>query len=138
MTAHVGGTTAGYIDLAAQITGKLPLVIRIVLALSFFVLALAFRSLLVPLKAIVMNLLSIGAAFGIVTFAFEPPLVGDAVGLDGEVPIVCFVPLIMFAILFGLSMDYEVFLMSHVRERCKRPRRSARGGDRRPRRHRRG
>ena len=120
MTADVGGTTAGYIDLAKQITSKLPLVIGIVLALSFVLLALAFRSLLVPLKAVVMNLLSIAAAFGIVTYAFGHHWSATSVGLDGEVPIVSYVPLMMFAILFGLSMDYEVFLMSHVRERWER------------------
>jgi RND superfamily putative drug exporter len=72
---------------------------------------------LVPLKAVVMNLLSIGAAFGVVTYAFGHDWSARLVGLDGPVPIVSFVPLMMFAILFGLSMDYEVFLMTHVRER---------------------
>ena len=119
MTADVGGTTAGYIDLAKQIGDKLPLVIGLVLALSFVLLALAFRSLLVPLKAVVMNLLSIAAAFGIVTFVFGHHWSATFVGLDGEVPIVSYVPLMMFAILFGLSMDYEVFLMTHVRERFR-------------------
>jgi RND superfamily putative drug exporter len=90
-----------------------------VLALSFVLLAMAFRSVLVPLKAIVMNVLSIGAAFGVVTYAFGHHWSSAFVGLEGSVPIVSFVPLMMFAILFGLSMDYEVFLMSHVRERWK-------------------
>ena len=117
MRADVGGTTAGYIDLAKQITRKLPLVIGIVLALSFVLLLLAFRSVAVPIKAVILNLLSIGAAFGIVTFAFGHDWSAQLVGLDGTVPIVSFVPLMMFAILFGLSMDYEVFLMTHVRER---------------------
>ncbi len=117
LSASVGGTTAGYIDLAAKISTKLPLVIGVVLALSFVLLALAFRSVLVPLKAVILNLLSIGAAFGIVTYAFGHDWSAQLVGLDGTVPIVSFVPLMMFAILFGLSMDYEVFLMTHVRER---------------------
>lgn len=117
MTADVGGTTAGYIDLASRISQKLPLVIGVVLLLSFILLTLAFRSLLVPLKAVTMNLLSIGAAFGIVTFVFRHHWSATLVGLDGSVPIVSFVPLMMFAILFGLSMDYEVFLMTHTRER---------------------
>ena len=91
--------------------------IGVVLALSFVLLLLAFRSILVSLKAVVMNLLSIGAAFGIVTYAFGHDWSASLVGLDGTVPIVSFVPLMMFAILFGLSMDYEVFLMTHVRER---------------------
>ena len=119
MRADVGGTTAGYIDLAKQITRKLPLVIGIVLALSFVLLLLAFRSIPVPIKAVTLNLLSIGAAFGIVTYAFGHEWSAQLVGLDGTVPIVSFVPLMMFAILFGLSMDYEVFLMTHVRERWK-------------------
>jgi RND superfamily putative drug exporter len=117
MRAAVGGTTAGYIDLADRISSKLPIVIGTVLALSFVLLMLAFRSVLVPLKAVICNLLSIGAAFGVVTFAFGHDWTAKLVGLDGSVPIVSFVPLMMFAILFGLSMDYEVFLMSHVRER---------------------
>jgi putative drug exporter of the RND superfamily len=117
MEADVGGTTAGYIDLAKQITSKLPLVIAIVLALSFLLLMAAFRSVLVPVKAVLMNLLSIGAAFGVVTYVFGHHWSSVLVGLDGPVPIVSFVPLMMFAILFGLSMDYEVFLMTHVRER---------------------
>jgi RND superfamily putative drug exporter len=117
MAAHVGGSTAGYIDLATQISHKLPLVIGIVLALSFLLLTVAFRSLLVPLKGVILNLLSIGAAFGVITYAFGHGWSASLVGLDGSVPIASFVPLMMFAILFGLSMDYEVFLLSHMRER---------------------
>lgn len=117
LMAWVGGTTAGYIDLADQISAKLPLVIAAVLALSFLLLTMAFRSVLVPLKAVVMNGLSIAAAFGVVTYAFGHSWSATLVGLGGPVPIVSFVPLMMFAILFGLSMDYEVFLMSHIRER---------------------
>jgi RND superfamily putative drug exporter len=116
MTADVGGSTAGYIDLAEQISSTLLETIGVVLALSFILLLLAFRSVLVPLKAVVMNMLSIAASFGIVTYVFGHHWSATAVGLDHTVPIVSFVPLMMFAILFGLSMDYEVFLMSHVRE----------------------
>jgi RND superfamily putative drug exporter len=116
MTADVGGSTASYIDLATQISDALPQVIGLVLVLSFFLLLLAFRSILVPLKAVVMNLFSIAAAFGVVTYVFTTDWTAQLVGLDGPVPIVSFVPLMMFAILFGLSMDYEVFLMTHVRE----------------------
>lgn len=116
MTAHVGGATAGYIDLASEISDNLPHVIALVLVLSFFLLMLAFRSLLVPLKAVLMNLFSIGASFGVVTYVFTHDWSAQLVGLEGSVPIVSFVPLMMFAILFGLSMDYEVFLMTHVRE----------------------
>jgi RND superfamily putative drug exporter len=116
MTAYVGGSTAGYIDLAAQISDRLPEVILLVLVLSFFLLMLAFRSVLVPLKAVAMNVFSIAASFGVVNFVFSHDGTAKLLGLDGAVPIVSFVPLMMFAILFGLSMDYEVFLMTHVRE----------------------
>jgi RND superfamily putative drug exporter len=119
MSADVGGTTAGYIDLADQISEKLPLVIAIVLALSFLILLLAFRSLLVPLKAVVMNVFSILAAFGVVTYVFDHEWTANLIGLEHTIPIVSYVPLMMFAILFGLSMDYEVFLMTHVREQWK-------------------
>jgi putative drug exporter of the RND superfamily len=78
---------------------------------------LAFRSILVPLKAVVMNVFSILAAFGIVTYVFQHHWSATLIGLDHTIPIVSYVPLMMFAILFGLSMDYEVFLMTHVRER---------------------
>jgi RND superfamily putative drug exporter len=116
MSASVGGATASYIDLANQISSKLPQVISLVLFLSFILLMIAFRSLLVPLKAVILNVLSIAAAFGVVSFIFTHDSTAQLIGLDGAVPIVSYVPLMMFAILFGLSMDYEVFLMSHVRE----------------------
>jgi RND superfamily putative drug exporter len=117
LTAWVGGTTAGFIDLADGISDRLPLVIAVVLGLSFLLLLVAFRSVPVALKAVAMNLLSIGAAFGIVTYVFTHAWSSELIGIDGPSPIVSFVPLMMFAILFGLSMDYEVFLMTHVRER---------------------
>ena len=122
MSADVGGTTAGYVDLADEISSRLVLTIGVVVALSFVLLLLAFRSILIPLTAGVMNLISIGAAFGVVTAVFEKGWGVEAVGLDGEVPIVSFVPLMMFAILFGLSMDYEVFLMTHIKEAWERTR----------------
>src|SRR5436309_8437495 len=90
--------------------------IAIVVGLSFLVLLLAFRSVLVPLKAAIMNLLSVAAAYGVVTFVFQEGHGATLIGLDHAVPIVSFVPLLMFAILFGLSMDYEVFLMTQIRE----------------------
>jgi RND superfamily putative drug exporter len=116
LTGYVGGQTAGYIDLAAQISNKLPSMIAIVVGLSFIVLLLAFRTVVVPLKAAVMNLLSVAAAYGIVTFVFQEGHGASLIGLDGAIPIVSFVPLLMFAILFGLSMDYEVFLMTQIQE----------------------
>ncbi|MGE5281141.1 MAG: MMPL family transporter [Chloroflexota bacterium] len=114
--AYVGGQTAGYIDLATQIGDKLPLMIAIVVGLSFVVLLLAFRSLLVPVKAAAMNLLSVAAAYGVVTAVFQLGWGASLIGLDHAIPIVSFVPLLMFAILFGLSMDYEVFLLTQMRE----------------------
>jgi putative drug exporter of the RND superfamily len=114
--AYVGGQTAGYIDLATQIADKLPLMIAIVVALSFIVLLVAFRSLLVPIKAAAMNLISVAAAYGIVTAVFQLGWGVELIGLDHAIPIVSFVPLLMFAILFGLSMDYEVFLLTQMKE----------------------
>ncbi len=116
MTVNVGGQTAGYVDLASEISSRLIITIAVVVALSFVLLLLAFRSVVIPLTAGLMNLVSIGAAFGVVTAVFEKGWGASLVGLDGQVPIVSFVPLMMFAILFGLSMDYEVFLMTHIRE----------------------
>ena len=115
-SSYVGGQTAGYIDLASQISDKLPLMIAIVVALSFLVLLVAFRSLLVPVKAAAMNLLSVAAAYGVVTAVFQLGWGSSLIGLDHPIPIVSFVPLLMFAILFGLSMDYEVFLLTQMRE----------------------
>jgi putative drug exporter of the RND superfamily len=119
LNAYVGGQTAGYIDLADRISAKLASMIAIVVGLSFLVLLLAFRSLLVPVKAAVMNLLSVAAAYGVVTAVFQKGWGAELIGLDHAIPIVSFVPLLMFAILFGLSMDYEVFLMSQMSERYR-------------------
>jgi putative drug exporter of the RND superfamily len=118
-SAAVGGTTASYVDLADQIAKKLPLLIGIVILLSFVVLMIAFRSLLIPLKAAAMNLISVAAAYGVLTAIFEKGWGIGLVGLTHAVPVVSFVPLMMFAVLFGLSMDYEVFLMNHVQEAYK-------------------
>ncbi|HEY1515377.1 MAG TPA: MMPL family transporter [Solirubrobacteraceae bacterium] len=116
MRAFVGGSTAGYDDLATKISAKLPLQIAVVIALSFLLLILAFRTVVVPPQAAVMNLLSIGAAYGVLIAIFQFGWFSGALGLDGAVPIVSYVPLFMFAILFGLSMDYEVFLVSQIEE----------------------
>jgi putative drug exporter of the RND superfamily len=120
LTANVGGQTAAYIDLADRISSKLPQMILIVVGLSCIVLLLAFRSILLPLKAAVANLLSVAAAYGIVTFVFQEGHGASLIGLDGAVPIASYVPLLMFAILFGLSMDYEVFLLTQIREHYKK------------------
>jgi uncharacterized membrane protein YdfJ with MMPL/SSD domain len=117
VTAYVGGITAAFDDLASMISARLPLVIGVVLALSFIVLLVAFRSVLVPLKAILCNLLAVGASFGILTAFFQWGWGLRVVGLEnqlGTVPIASYVPLIMFAVLFGMSTDYEVFLISQI------------------------
>jgi RND superfamily putative drug exporter len=111
MTANIGGSTAGNVDLAARISEKLPLQILVVIALSFMLLIVAFRTIVIPAQAAVMNLLSIGAAYGILTAIFQFGWLSSLIGLSGPVPIVSYVPLFMFAVLFGLSMDYEVFLV---------------------------
>jgi putative drug exporter of the RND superfamily len=116
MKADVGGTTAAYDDLASKISSKLPLQIIVVIALSFLLLVLAFRTVVIPIQAAVMNILSIGASYGVLTAVFQYGWLSSVIGLDGPVPIVSYVPLFMFAILFGLSMDYEVFLVSQIEE----------------------
>ncbi len=116
MRAYVGGSTAAYEDLASRISGKLPIQILVVIALSFLLLILAFRTVVVPPQAAVMNLLSIGASYGVLTAIFQYGWLSGVIGLSGPVPIVSYVPLFMFAILFGLSMDYEVFLVSQIEE----------------------
>jgi RND superfamily putative drug exporter len=119
MTGFVGGTTASYVDLADKITNKLPLVILVVAALSFLVLLVGFRSLLLPTQAAVMNLISVGAAYGVLTLVFQEGFATSLIGLEGDIPVVSFVPLIMFAILFGLSTDYQVFLLTQIQEHFK-------------------
>lgn len=115
-TAHVGGQTAAFADVAERITDRLATFIVAVITLSFLLLVLVFRSVLVPLKAAVLNLLSIGAAYGVLVMVFQWGWGKELIGLQTTVPIVSFIPMFMFAILFGLSMDYEVFLLSRVRE----------------------
>ncbi|MDX6582400.1 MAG: putative drug exporter of the superfamily [Solirubrobacterales bacterium] len=116
MTAYIGGTTAGNIDLATKIGEKLPLVILIIVGLSILLLTLAFRTMVVPLLAAAMNLLAVAAAYGILVAIFQKGWGVELLGLDHAVPIVSFVPLMMFAILFGLSTDYTVFLLTRVSE----------------------
>jgi RND superfamily putative drug exporter len=113
---YVGGVTAAFIDQSDYIAGRLPVFIAGVVGLSFLLLLLAFRSPLIALQAGIMNLLSIGAAYGVISLFAEGGWLGGLIGIDHEVPIAPFIPVMMFAILFGLSMDYEVFLLSRVRE----------------------
>lgn len=113
---HVGGVTALFADMGNHLSKRLPLFIGAVIALSFLLLMVVFRSILVPLKAAIMNMLSISAAYGIVVAVFQWGWGKDLIGIDRVGPIESFAPMMMFAILFGLSMDYEVFLLSRVRE----------------------
>ena len=113
---YVGGPTAAFIDLSDRIASRLPLFIAAVILLSFLLLMTVFRSLVIPLKAAVMNVLSIGAAYGVIVAIFQWGWGASLFGVHESLPISSFVPMLMFAILFGLSMDYEVFLLSRVRE----------------------
>jgi RND superfamily putative drug exporter len=117
---HVGGETAVFDDLAALLQQRLPVFIGAVLGLSFLLLLVVFRSVVVPLKAVVMNLLSIGAAYGIVVAVFQWGWGAGLFGVGNKGPIESFLPMMMFAILFGLSMDYEVFLLSRIKEEYDR------------------
>jgi RND superfamily putative drug exporter len=114
--AALGGVTPVYTDLGDRVSSRLLIFIGGVVGLSFVLLMAVFRSVLVPLKAAVMNLLSIGASYGIVVAVFQWGWLKDLVGLREPVPIVSVIPMFMFAVLFGLSMDYEVFLLSRIRE----------------------
>jgi putative drug exporter of the RND superfamily len=113
---YVGGETAGALDSTDDIVSTLPLLVGGVVGLSFLLLLVVFRSIAVPIKAAVMNVLSIGAAYGVVAYAMEGGWFGGLIGIDGKTPLPAFIPVLMFAILFGLSMDYEVFLVSRIRE----------------------
>src|SRR5262249_26564365 len=115
-TALVGGVTAAFEDQSEYITERMPIFIVGVLGLSFLLLLVAFHSPLISLKAGIMNLLSVSAAYGVMTLVAQGGAVGELIGIDHEVPIAPFMPVMMFAILFGLSMDYEVFLVSRIRE----------------------
>jgi RND superfamily putative drug exporter len=117
---YISGITAVTDDLNAQLSAKLPLFIGAVIALSFLLLMLVFRSVAVPLKAALMNLLSIGSAYGVLVAVFQWGWGAELLGLDGPTPITSVIVIIMFPILFGLSMDYEVFLLSRIREEFDR------------------
>ncbi len=114
--AYVGGLTASFIDIGDRISDRLPYFIGAVVLLSFFLLMLVFHSVLVPLTAAIMNLLSVAAAYGATVAVFQWGWAKGLIGLETTVPIVPFVPMMMFAVLFGLSMDYQVFLLTRVRE----------------------
>ncbi len=113
---RIGGNTAASVDFANYLGGRLPLLIGAVLILSFLLLMIVFRSLLVPLKAVVMNLLSVSAAYGVIVAIFQWGWAKSLFGLGKEGPIEAWAPMMLFAITFGLSMDYEVFLLSRMKE----------------------
>lgn len=113
---YVGGATARGIDIADRIGSRLPLFFALVIGISFLLLVVVFRSLMIPLKAALMNLLSIGAAYGVVVAVFQWGWGGSLVGAGSTGPIESFLPMMLFAVLFGLSMDYEVFLVSRIHE----------------------
>jgi RND superfamily putative drug exporter len=116
ITAQIGGVTAALEDQSDFMTDRLPLFTIGVVGLSFLLLLVAFHSPLISLKAAVMNLLSVSAAYGVMTLVAKGGALSELIGIDHEVPVAPFMPVMMFAILFGLSMDYEVFLISRIRE----------------------
>ena len=117
VTAYVGGETAASVDTSAYLASRLPWVFAAIIGLAFILLVVAFRSILVPLKAAVMNILSIGAAYGVIVAVYQWGWLSAVFGVSRPGPIDPWIPLMMFAIVFGLSMDYEVFLVSRIRER---------------------
>ena len=116
LDTHVGSVTAIAIDAADHVGERLPWMVAAVIFLSFLLLLAVFRSVLVAIKAGVMNLLSIGAAYGVIVAIFQWGWLSDVVGIGRPGPIEFWVPMLLFTVLFGLSMDYEVFLLSRVRE----------------------
>jgi RND superfamily putative drug exporter len=125
MKVYVGGVTAGAVDFATTLGHKLPLFIGVVVLLSALLLLIVFRSLVIPLQAAVMNLLSIGASLGVIVAIFQWGWLGSLMGVQ-KGPIESFIPVMLFAIVFGLSMDYEVFLVSRIHERWTHTRENSR------------
>ncbi|MDT0399679.1 MMPL family transporter [Streptomyces edwardsiae] len=115
-STYVTGTTAAQVDFRDIVAERLPLIIAVVVALAFLIILAVFRGLLVAVKAAVLNVLSITASYGVVVAVFQWGWGGPALGVSGTVPIESYVPMMMFAIIFGLSMDYEIFLLSRVHE----------------------
>ncbi len=125
LKVYVGGVTAGSVDFAKTLGEKLPLFIGVVVLLSALLLMIVFRSLVIPLQAAVMNLLSIGASLGVIVAIFQWGWLGSLIGVQ-QGPIESFIPVMLFAIVFGLSMDYEVFLVSRIHERWAHTRENSR------------
>ena len=116
VTAYVGGETAAGVDTSAYLSGRLPWVIGTVILLAFFLLMMVFRSVMIPIKAAAMNLLSMGTAYGVIVAVYQWGWLGSVFGASRAGPIDPWIPLMIFTIVFGLSMDYEVFLLSRMRE----------------------
>ena len=115
-TSYVTGTTAGSVDFTSQITSRLAWLILAVVLISFLLLTTAFRSVVIATKAAILNILSIGAAYGVIVAIFEWGWGKSLIGLQSTLPVPAYVPMLVFCIVFGLSMDYEVFLLSRVHE----------------------
>ncbi|MCY4448927.1 MAG: MMPL family transporter [Chloroflexi bacterium] len=115
--AHVGGISAEFLDFDTQLSAYLPIIFVFILGVSFILLLVVFRSIVIPIKAIIMNLLSVGAAYGLMVLVFQKGVGADLFGFQQVETIEAWLPLILFAILFGLSMDYHVFMLSRIRER---------------------
>ncbi len=116
LKAYVGGNIAGFEDISDKVAARLPLFISVVIGLSVLLLVMAFRSLWIPLVSALFNLLSVAAAYGVVVAVFQEGIGASLIGADSGVPIISFLPVMLFAILFGLSMDYNVFLLSRIHE----------------------
>ncbi|HMT04981.1 MAG TPA: MMPL family transporter [Solirubrobacterales bacterium] len=116
LKAYVGGNTASFEDFSDKVSERLPVFIAVVIGLSVLLLMAAFRSLWIPLVSALFNLLSVGAAYGVVVAVFQKGIGASLIGVDSGVPIMSFIPVMIFAILFGLSMDYNVFLLSRIHE----------------------
>ena len=116
LKVYVGGNTAGFVDISDKVAGRLPLFIAVVIGLSVLLLVMVFRSLWIPLVSAVFNLLSVAAAYGVVVAVFQEGFGASLIGAESGVPIISFLPVMLFAILFGLSMDYNVFLLSRMHE----------------------
>lgn len=120
LEVRIGGFSASILDFDDELFGSLTRVVPVVLVITFLVLAFVFRSVAIPLKAIAMNLISVLASYGFLVYLFQDGIGAGLIGLDPPGGLNSFIVLILFTILFGLSMDYEVFLLSHIREEYER------------------
>ncbi len=116
LKVYVGGNTAAFVDITDKVAARLPVFISLVIGLSVLLLIAAFRSLWIPLVSALFNLLSVGAAYGVVVAVFQEGFGASLIGAESGIPIISFLPVMLFAILFGLSMDYNVFLLSRIHE----------------------